>query len=376
MLVVLLITFVLLIPESASAQESLQLKGQISSYVNYNSSGSYKYHSGARYIPDLSPSFAFSDNLIDAEFSVNIFHNSAFSENGKPINDGRIKPYRLWLRYSSDQFEIRAGMQKINFGSATMLRPLMWFDKLDPRDPLQLTDGVYALLARYYFLDNTNIWLWSLYGNSDLKTWEISKTTGNIPEFGGRIQTPLFDGEGGITFHTRETDISSFSGAFSGLGSVRENRIGLDGKWDIEAGVWFEAAWINRNADCGLLRNQEVITLGSDYTFNLGSGLNVMAEHLIASADQTPLKFISTGNFSAFFASYPLTVVDMVNGIVYFDWKGSNVYTFANWQMTWDNVLLNVMAFWNPESFNLPQQNDAAAMFGGKGIQIIFAYNH
>jgi len=56
----------------------------------------------------------------------------------------------MWIRLSTKQFELRAGLQKINFGSATLLRPLMWFDKIDPRDPLQLTDGVYALLARYY----------------------------------------------------------------------------------------------------------------------------------------------------------------------------------------------------------------------------------
>ena len=69
------------------------------------------------------------------------------------------------MRYSSDQFELRLGLQKINFGSASMLRPLMWFDQMDPRDPLHLTDGVWGLLARYYFLNNANIWLWGLYGN-------------------------------------------------------------------------------------------------------------------------------------------------------------------------------------------------------------------
>ena len=71
--------------------------------------------------------------------------------NGIDSTDFRFKPYRLWLRYSTSHLEIRAGLQKINFGSSNILRPLMWFDKMDFRDPLMLTDGVYALLGRYYF---------------------------------------------------------------------------------------------------------------------------------------------------------------------------------------------------------------------------------
>jgi hypothetical protein len=67
-------------------------------------------------------------------------------------SNGDIKPYRLWARYSTSQLEIRAGLQKINFGSANILRPLMWFDQMDPRDPLQLTDGVWGILGRYYTL--------------------------------------------------------------------------------------------------------------------------------------------------------------------------------------------------------------------------------
>ena len=53
-------------------------------------------------------------------------------------------PTAAWLRLSTSRFEARVGLQKINFGSATLFRPLMWFDSLDPRDPLQITDGVYA----------------------------------------------------------------------------------------------------------------------------------------------------------------------------------------------------------------------------------------
>ncbi|MCK7489842.1 MAG: ABC transporter ATP-binding protein [Anaerotruncus sp.] len=39
---------------------------------------------------------------------------------------------------------------------------MMWFDTIDPRDPLQLTDGVYALLLRYYTRGNANFWAWAM----------------------------------------------------------------------------------------------------------------------------------------------------------------------------------------------------------------------
>ena len=87
-----------------------------------------------------------------------------------------------------------------------MLRPLMWFDKIDPRDPLQLTDGVWGLLARYYFLNNANIWLWGLYGNEKPKTWEIGKTNQHYPEFGGRFQSPVPKGEAAVSYHFRMAD--------------------------------------------------------------------------------------------------------------------------------------------------------------------------
>ena len=72
--------------------------------------------------------------------------------------DGKVKLYRGWGRVSNDRAEVRVGLQKINFGSAMMLRPLMWFDSMDPRDPLQMTDGVWGAMGRYYFNNNANVW--------------------------------------------------------------------------------------------------------------------------------------------------------------------------------------------------------------------------
>ena len=118
----------------------------------------------------------------------------------------------------------------------------MWFDRIDPRDPLQLTDGVYATLARYYFLNNANVWFWFLYGNDEPKGWELLSTTKKQPEYGGRIQLPLYTGELGLSYHRRQVgpDSINFSGIAGNYSKLEEDRIGLDGKWDIGPGVWFE----------------------------------------------------------------------------------------------------------------------------------------
>lgn len=62
--------------------------------------------------------------------------------------------FRFSGQLSGRVSELRLGLQKINFGSAQLFRPLMWFDKMDPRDPLQMTDGVWGALYRYYFRNN------------------------------------------------------------------------------------------------------------------------------------------------------------------------------------------------------------------------------
>ncbi|MDR1585772.1 MAG: hypothetical protein LBS07_06360, partial [Prevotellaceae bacterium] len=104
--------------------------------------------------------------------------------------------------------EVRLGLQKINFGSAQLFRPLMWFDAIDPRDPLQMTDGVWGGLFRYYFQNNANFWLWTLYGNDEVKGWETAPSAQSLPEIGGRVQLPLKQGEVALSYHLREADFS------------------------------------------------------------------------------------------------------------------------------------------------------------------------
>ncbi len=164
----------------------LSFDNQISTWLGMNYTDQVYWQAGARYIPTLSPVLNLgAKSKIDAELSLNTYGNLLFTEAKYDTVNYGLKPYRLWLRYSASNLEIRAGLQKITFGSASILRPLMWFDNIDVRDPLQLTEGVYSLLGRYYFNNNINIWLWTLYGNKNKKGWEVAPSVYEIPEFGG-----------------------------------------------------------------------------------------------------------------------------------------------------------------------------------------------
>ena len=146
--------------------------GQLSGWtIQYKNQDEWENNTGLRYIPFLTLTHPLDeDTFFDTELSINSYLATDENSDGE---HGDIDIYRLWIRYGSPQLEIRAGLQKINFGSAILLRPLMWFDRIDPRDPLQLTEGVYGLLGRYYFLNNANVWIWALLGEDETKGWEI-----------------------------------------------------------------------------------------------------------------------------------------------------------------------------------------------------------
>ena len=356
-----------------SNADTLMLRGQLSAWANYNITNNDGLF-GGRYMPELSYDRNFrNSNRLYIETSANIFGNWPNSS----ATDEVIRPYRAWVRFSTPQFEVRAGLQKINFGSATILRPLMWFDQIDPNDPLQLTDGVWGLLSRYYFLNNTNFWLWGLYGNNEPKGWEQMGTLKKSPEFGGRLQIPIGLGEAAVTFHHRKVKSKSIFDEFMLLpDKFTENRLGLDAKIDWVVGFWIEGAWTNSRENIGLLTNQTLLNIGADYTFAIGNGLQVMCEHLIATMDFKPFEFKNRVDFSVASLSYPIGIFDTVGAMFYYSWDMKQVYSFVNWQRTYNKISLHLMAYWNPETFSLPQQNFQNNFFGGKGVQFMFVYNH
>ncbi|MDE3057502.1 MAG: hypothetical protein KGJ59_06060 [Bacteroidota bacterium] len=357
--------------------QTLSLHGEASGWLASNPDRAPISQTGFRYIPEFTLQQRLNGDLsTELDVSLNIYTAGNFENDQRPEYDGKIKPYRAWLRLASDEFELRAGLQQINFGSATLFRPLRWFDRIDPRDPLQLTDGVYGLLARYYFLNDANIWLWGLYGNNELKGWEISPTTEKSIEYGGRVQTPLGTGEMGFSYHHREADAGNLS---FNENSIPENRFALDGKWDIGIGAWFEAALIHQQMSIPEMNYQRQWTLGADYTFPevIGeNGLTVLTEYFQSENSAGVFTAANQRSFSGASATLPFGLLDRFSLMVYRDWTNREWYRIVTWQRTYDNWMFYLLGFWNPDQIQLYRLQEGNNAFSGKGIQIMVVFNH
>ncbi len=360
-----------------TVSDTISFTGQVSGWSGYNFRNNLPLQAGGRYIPTLYYGIHLPDTRkIDFEGSLNI-SGTLYSHPFDTLNtSGNLSPYRALARFTTSQLEIRAGLQKINFGSATLLRPLMWFDQIDPRDPLQLTNGVWGVLGRYYFLNNTNIWLWSLLGNDKPRPWDIGTTNRWIPEFGGRFQQPFPKSEIAISYHHRSVNMNMPGFLSDAYARVPENRIGIDGKWNLGFGIWFEGTWINKSKNTGSFTNQEILNIGADNDFSLGNGLHITFEQLLAGNGKRPFQFTDKLFFSGISLNYPLTLNDNLSAIIFYDWENIASYNFINWNHNFKNIALYLMAYLNPDKYNLPQQSSAATFYAGPGVQVMLVYNY
>jgi hypothetical protein len=363
--------------------QTVAFHGQLSSWLIVNDVEPGAPALGLRYLPTLTVEKTWpSDRTFDVELSLNGYA-SARAVDGRDLEGSSdVRPYRLWARYKTPRFDARVGLQRINFGSATLLRPLMWFDTVDPRDPLQITDGVYAVLLRSYLSRDGSVWLWGLFGNESLKGFEISPTVRHRPEFGGRLQVPVPRGALAFTTHHRQADFSR--GLLASLAlddpSVREGRYAADGKWDLGIGVWFEGA-LTHQSHSGLERpDQRALNVGADYTFGVGNGLHVLGEVLLLEQSRGAFGPGDGTTLTAASLRYPLGLLDSLSGIVYVDARGDDVYRFVSWQRTYDRWQFYVMGFWNPRLAagwpGQPARDFGQIPLAGRGLQIMAVFNH
>jgi hypothetical protein len=379
---------VVLVHRPVSAQEenrnTFRFSGQVSAWGQYTPDIDQSLWIGGRSIPQINFEHLLRNdkNKVDVEASANIFGEYGIKPFTQFDANGKIKPYRVWARYSTSRMEFRAGLQKINFGSAQMLRPLMWFDKMDPRDPLQMTDGVWGGLFRYYFRNNANIWLWGLTMNKDTKGLELIPTSGDIrPEAGGRVQFPVLHGEMAFSYHTRKVDLSKYMSSIMlwdysttlPAGLTNEHRFAFDVRADVVAGIWFETAWTLLTDDI-FFKNQLMTTIGADYTIGIGNGLGITLEHLLYSIGPKSFDFDNNINFTAVNFTYPVSLFGNANAILYYDWKSKGLYSFAGFNYQIKNIILYLMAYLNPKTNTLPMQS-GAERFTGKGIQLMAVWN-
>jgi hypothetical protein len=371
--------FLVLMVSSLNAQDSIfKFKGQVDGYAGLNFAKPVLVQTGVRFLPALSIGKNLNSNLkFDSEISFDSYLDYQYAGSGNEVSDLKIKPYRLWIRLSTERFELRAGLQKINFGSASALRPLMWFDHLDPRDPLQLTDGVYALLGRYYFQNNANAWLWVLWGNNKTMGWETVPAVRKIPEFGGRMQFPVPKGEIAVSYHHRTANLAGVLSPdeIHGAASYPEDKIGLDGKWDIGPGVWAEYSLAHSTLDSAYFQPwTKLFTLGIDYTFSLGNGLYMASEFFRYSTAGEIFNKGVNQTFSSLTVNYPIGI-NKIGSIIYYNWTDKSWYRFINLQRQSDNWTYYLFLFWNPEKFAIYNNISGNNMFSGKGIQLMAVLN-
>ena len=358
--------------------QETDFQGRVSGWFTIPLESGRGFPFGVRYIPTFSLKTPVSPVWnFDVEAAANAYFTVDF-KSGWDSRRTEVKLYRLWARLTTDRFEARLGLQKIEFGSARLLRPLMWFDRVDPNDPLQLTDGVTGLLLKYTFQNNASVWAWGLTGNNARKGWESVPTRADTVEFGGRAQLPALGGELAVTFHHRRLDAfrSPLPVTADARADVPETRLGLDGYWDLGPGIWFEAVLTKQDFSVTPFRFQKALNIGLENAFAAGNGLTVLVEHFVFQSSPDFWKAGTSRSLSALSLDYPLGLLDRLRGMVYRDWTGGDWYRLLTWQRTYDRWSLFVIAFWNPEAYGLYGDSPETSLFGGRGFYVMVSWNH
>jgi len=353
----------------AHALES-NISGQLSGWTTETyTPENWENNTGLRYIPEVDIKQPISDDsFMNAEISLNGY----VSTSGNDVHeDYNLELYRAKLRFATTQTETRVGLQKINFGPARLLRPLRWFDRLDPTDPLQMTDGVYALRFKYVALNNANLWLWVLYGNEDPKGYEMLPTASGNPELGGRLQYPVPRGELAATVHSRSVD-----GSESNVPDYSENRFAVDGRWDIGIGLWFESVIQHQEKTVFAYDWTKMITVGMDYTFGLGNGLYALFEHMTTALSEEVLGWDEDGNISAVSLDYPIGIMDNITAIGYYSWDQKDYYQYLRWLRTYDTLAFNLSLSYYPEISGNEYGLNQGINKGGYGVGFMIIFNH
>ncbi len=352
--------------------------GELSSWITGTEGAWSESEIGALYIPELKITLPLPENRsLDGMAALRLSTFAPVNNLDTLDNQADLDLYRLWARFTTGQSELRIGLQRISFGPAFLIRPLMWFDRIDPRDPLQLTAGVYALTGRYHFLNGVSVWGWGLAGNDEPKGWEILPSTKDDLEYGGRVQAPLLEGQMGLSANRRTVDASNLPGpqTNANVSEYPETRFALDGRWDIGVGLWFEGVLIHSDDLQIADRNQRNLTLGGDYTFAWGNGLHVLAEHFIGDS-LSETAYDDTTSITAATLDYPLGLADHIAGFVYYTWDDGNWSRLVRWGHQFEKWTLHVIGFWNDTNNTTGLTSGGNERYSGTGFQLLAVWKH
>jgi hypothetical protein len=377
----LLVFVSLLVTGEAALCLSYDFQGQASLLGNGRSrDGKRDYGMQVRYIPQVTLLQKAGDyTFLDLEASLDVLLRTGTEDEA---DTSGVDLYRLKLRFATPHSETRLGLQQLNFGPAYLLRPLRWFDMLDPRDPLGITDGVRALSFRYVTPRNASFWLWGLYGNDRVKGYETLATPDNEVEFGGRIQLPVSSGEMGLTFHRRTvTSPTPAGGDFAAVPvpaaeNFPEYRYAIDSRWDVEIGLWIEAAFTQQKSEFVPFEWQQMITLGGDYTLPVGNGPHILLEHMAVDTADRMLGWDRDAHVSGFMIGYPLGLMDRLSAIGFYSWEDEEYSQYLSWDRTWDLFTFHASGFRYPDGGGSFLPGGTGSYPGGYGAQVVLIFNH
>ena len=155
-----------------------------------------------------------------------------------------------------------------------------------------------------------------------------------------------------------------------------EHRVGLDGKWDVGIGLWFEGAVIERDTDLLPYRYRQMLTVGADYTFDLGTGLTALGEHFRLQESNDLFGSGETVQISALSMTYRTSIVDQLSLIASHEWEGDQSSFFLEWRRTWDRWRLHLIGFSAPEGGAVLGGPPTDALYSGNGLQGVLVFNH
>lgn len=364
---------------SAALRHLFSFRSELSAISTYHDKKEFPSFISLRYVPELKLSTPINETFaFDADAAFDANATFFFDPDYDSDTEAGADVYRLYGKLVTNQSEVCVGLQEINFGPARILRSLMWFDQIDPFDPLERTDGVKALLMRYFFLNNANIWLWGLYGNDDLKGMESIKSKENTIEFGGRCQVPLPNGEMALSYHQRHLDPDDWLAKKSTvLDNGVEQRLALDGFWDIKIGLWFEFA--GSETRFALSRNltgeyetcdfcQTTGTVGSDYT--LKNGLHLLGEFFSQASGKSWGDLYVDSKIATVSTDYNFSNIDKVIATAIYDITSDGLRGVLQWQRNYDSWKLDLNIFTNTEHGD----NSESGAITGNGFIVMFTY--
>lgn len=225
------------------------------------------------------------------------------------------KLYRLWAGLDAGTWGIRTGLQRLNFGTAQVIRPLQWFDRIDPLDESQETEGVVSSILNIGLGEQAGLKLWAMAKGDKLYGTEIYRSEGVEP--GARLEFPVPYLNLGLSYHFRNLRESTI------LRDGKEDRFGLDVRYDGVFGAWTEVSLSSFDLETNRVIPELTLAsvIGTDYTVGIGNGLYIMQETGLWQSSPDAFSDLTADKVAtSILTSYPLGLLDKLQALAMFDW--------------------------------------------------------